>query len=183
MTPWIAARQASLSITNSRSSLRLTSIESMMPSSHLILYRPLLLLPLNPSQHQSLFQWVNSSHEVARVLEFQLSHHAFQRNPRADVLQNGLTSLHPKYYMSCLHSLILKITCFSVIPFRVVRKSPSSLGFCVIGMKQMKGLLRFPSCLPGNERQRTFKMFHQIQQTLFKMSRFHREVARLRGKK
>ena len=134
-TPWIAARQASLSITNSRSSLRLTSV---MPSSHLILCRPLLLLPKwlkvfasvqfssvaqwcptlrdpmnrstpglpvhhqlpeftqthvlrvsdaiqpshplsssfppapNPSQHQSLFQWVNSSHEVAKVLEFQL---------------------------------------------------------------------------------------------------------------
>ena len=44
-TPWIAARQASLSITNSRSSLTLTSIESMMPSSHLILCHPLLLLP------------------------------------------------------------------------------------------------------------------------------------------
>ena len=49
-TPWIAARQASLSITNSRSSLRLTSIESVMPSSHLILCRPLLLLPaITPS--------------------------------------------------------------------------------------------------------------------------------------
>ena len=148
-TPWIAARQASLSITNSRSSLRLKSIESVMPSSHLSLCRPLLLLPPihpsirvfsnelafhissvklssvaqscltlcdpmhlsmpglpvhhqlleftqthvhrvsdaiqpsqplsspsppapNPSQHQSLFQWVNSSHEVAKVLEFQL---------------------------------------------------------------------------------------------------------------
>ena len=47
-TPWIAARQASLSITNSRSSLRLTSIESGMPSSHLILCRPLLLLPPIP---------------------------------------------------------------------------------------------------------------------------------------
>ena len=44
-TPWIAAPQASLSITNSRSPLRLTSIESVMPSSHLILCRPLLLLP------------------------------------------------------------------------------------------------------------------------------------------
>ena len=43
-TPWIAARQASLSNTNSRSSLRLTSIESVMPSSHLILCHPLLLL-------------------------------------------------------------------------------------------------------------------------------------------
>ena len=44
-TPWITARQASLSLTNPQSSLRLTSIESVMPSSHLILCRPLLLLP------------------------------------------------------------------------------------------------------------------------------------------
>ena len=48
VTPWIAARQASLSITNSRSSLRVASIESAMPSSHLILCRPLLLLPPIP---------------------------------------------------------------------------------------------------------------------------------------
>ena len=48
VTPWIAARQASLSITNPWSSLRLTSIGSVMPSSHLILCCPLLLLPLTP---------------------------------------------------------------------------------------------------------------------------------------
>ena len=49
-TPWITARQASLSITISRSSLKLTSIESVMPSSHLILRHPLLLLaPIPPS--------------------------------------------------------------------------------------------------------------------------------------
>ena len=47
-TPWIAARQASLSNINSRSSLRLTSIESVIPSSHLILCCPLLLLPPIP---------------------------------------------------------------------------------------------------------------------------------------
>ena len=47
-TPWITACQASLSITNSQSSLRLMSIKSVMPSSHLILCHPLLLLPLNP---------------------------------------------------------------------------------------------------------------------------------------
>ena len=47
-TPWIAAHQVSLSITISRSSLRLTSIESVMPFSHLILGRPLLLLPPIP---------------------------------------------------------------------------------------------------------------------------------------
>ena len=43
----------------------------------------------NPSQNQSLFQWDNSSHEVAKVLEFQLYHHSFQRTLRTD-LQNGL---------------------------------------------------------------------------------------------
>ena len=47
-TPWIAARQASLSITISQSSLRLMSIESMMPSSHLIFCHPLFLLPPIP---------------------------------------------------------------------------------------------------------------------------------------
>ena len=47
-TPWITALQAFLSINNSRSSLKLMSIESMMPSSHLILCHPLLLLPLIP---------------------------------------------------------------------------------------------------------------------------------------
>ena len=152
-TPWIAARQASLSITNSQGLLKLMSkLESVTPSSHLILCRPLLLLPShlpsirfsfqfssvaqscptlcdpmnssmpglpvhnqlpeftqthahwvnaikpshplaspsppasNPSQYQGLFQWVNSSHEVAKVLEFQLQHQSFQWTPRADLL-------------------------------------------------------------------------------------------------
>ena len=40
----------------------------------------------NPSQHQGLFQWVNSSHEVAKVLEFQLQHQSFQWIPRTDLL-------------------------------------------------------------------------------------------------
>ena len=57
----------------------------------------------NHSQHQSLFQWVNSSHEVSKVLELQLYHHPFQRNPRVDLLQNvNLTKyiqvLHEKKY-------------------------------------------------------------------------------------
>ena len=71
-TPWIAAGQASLSITNFRSSLKLTSIESVMPSSHLILCRPLLLLPLIPPSI-SHFQWVNSSHEMAKYWNFSFS--------------------------------------------------------------------------------------------------------------
>ena len=49
VTPWTAARQASLSITNSRSSLKLMSVESVMPSSHLILRYPLLLPSIPPS--------------------------------------------------------------------------------------------------------------------------------------
>ena len=70
-TPWIAPHQASLSITNCWSSLKLMSIESVMPSSHLIFCRPLLLLPPVPPS-MSFFHWVNSLHEVAKVLEFQL---------------------------------------------------------------------------------------------------------------
>ena len=54
--PRIIAGQASLSITNSWSSLRFVSIKSVMPSTHLILCCPLLLLPPNLSQHQGLFQ-------------------------------------------------------------------------------------------------------------------------------
>ena len=44
----------------------------------------------NPSQHQGLVQWVNSLHEVAKVLEFQLQHRSFQRTPRTDLLPDGL---------------------------------------------------------------------------------------------
>ena len=72
MTPWITAHQASLSITNSRSSLRLKSIESVMPSSHLILCRPLLLLPpiLPPSESfpmSQLFAWGGQSIKVSAL--------------------------------------------------------------------------------------------------------------------
>ena len=66
--------QASLSITNFWSLLKLMSIESVMPSSHLSSPSP----PApNPSQHQGLFHWVGSSHQVARGLEFQLLHQFF----------------------------------------------------------------------------------------------------------
>ena len=65
----------------------------------------------NPSQHQSLFQWVNSSHQVAKVLEFQLQHHSFQRNPRADLLQNGEDSQEssPTPQFKSINSLALSL--------------------------------------------------------------------------
>ena len=61
-TPWTSTHQASLSITNSWSLLKCVSIESVMPSNHLILCSPLLLLPSVFPQHQGLFQWVSYSH-------------------------------------------------------------------------------------------------------------------------
>ena len=87
-TPWIAACQASLSITNFRSLLRLTSIQSVMPSSHLILCRPLLLLPPIPpsirvfSNESALrMRWLKywsfslsiiSSKEIPRLISFRM---------------------------------------------------------------------------------------------------------------
>ena len=68
-TPWTAACQASLSITNSRSLLKLMSIELVMPSNHLIFCHPLLLLPsFFPSIR--VFSNVSSSLQVARILSF-----------------------------------------------------------------------------------------------------------------
>ena len=75
-TPWTAAHQASLSFTISWSLPKLMSIEYVMPSSHFILCHSLPALSL--SQHQSLFQWINSSHQVAKVLELQHQHQSFQ---------------------------------------------------------------------------------------------------------
>ena len=149
VTPWIVACHASLSITNSQRLHKLISIESVMPSNHLILCHPLFLLPsvfpsissvqfshsvmfdslwpyepqhdrppclsptlestqthvhwvsdaiqpchplsssspaLNLSQHQGLFKWVCSSHQVAKVLKLQLQHQSFQWTLRTDLL-------------------------------------------------------------------------------------------------
>jgi len=88
-SPWTAARQASLSITNSRSLLKLISIKSVMPSNHLILCHPLLLLSsIFPSIF--LFQWVCSLHQVAKVLELQLQHLSFQWIFRTDFIKDWL---------------------------------------------------------------------------------------------
>ena len=76
-TPWTAARQVSPSSNISRSLLKLMSIESVMPSTHLILFRPLLLLPSLP-QHQGVFPWVSCSRQVAKVMELQLQHQTFR---------------------------------------------------------------------------------------------------------
>ena len=71
------------------SSLKLTSIESVMPSSHLILGRPLLLLPPVPPSIR-VFSNESTLHMRWPKYWFQLQHHSFQINPRAYLLQNGL---------------------------------------------------------------------------------------------
>ena len=87
-TPWTTARQASLFITNSQSTPKPCSLSQWchptISSSIIPFSCPHL------SQHQRLFQWVSSSHEVAKVLEFQLQYLSLQRNPRAGFLQIGL---------------------------------------------------------------------------------------------
>ena len=75
VTPWIAACQASLSITNSRSSLRLMSMESVIPPSHLILCCPLLFLPQSLLASKSfpisqLFAWGGQSTGVSALASF-----------------------------------------------------------------------------------------------------------------
>ena len=70
--------------TISQSSLKFMSIESVTPSNHLILFCPLL------SQHQSLFQWVSCSHQVAKVSELQPQHHSFQGIFSVDFLWDWL---------------------------------------------------------------------------------------------
>ena len=85
--PRTTAHQASLSIANSKSLLKLISIELVMPSNHLT--HPLSSPSppaLNLSQHQGLFQWVSSLHQMAKVLEFQLQCQFFQWTLRTDLL-------------------------------------------------------------------------------------------------
>ena len=85
VTPWTEAHQASLSITNSWSLLRVMSIKSMMPSNHLILCRPLFLWPsIFPSIR--VFSNESTSHQVTKVLEIQHQHQPFQWTPRTDIL-------------------------------------------------------------------------------------------------
>ena len=88
VTPWIAALQASLSITNSRSLLKLMSIKLVMPSSHLILCRPLLLPTIPPRirvfSMSQLFTWGGQSIGVSDLAS------VLPMNTRTDLLQDGL---------------------------------------------------------------------------------------------
>ena len=117
VTPWIAARQASLSITNSWSSLRLTSIESVMPSNHLILCCPLFLLPPIPPSSESfpmsqLVEWGGQSTGVSALASF-LPKKSQDWSPKGDptrmdwldllAVQGTLKSLLPHHSFMKVH--------------------------------------------------------------------------------
>ena len=85
VTTWIAGHQAPQSSIISQNLFKLQSIESVMPSNHLTLCCPLLLLPsIVPSIR--VFQWVGFSYQVAKVLEFQLQRQSFHWLFRVDFL-------------------------------------------------------------------------------------------------
>ena len=87
--PWAAARQASLSITNAQTLLKhVHRVGNAIQPSHPLSspFPP----AFNLSQHQGLIQSVSSSHQVAKVLEFQLQHQSFQWIFRTDFLQEWL---------------------------------------------------------------------------------------------
>ena len=88
-TPWTAARQASLSITNSWSLLKLMSIESVMPSNHLILCFP-FSSRLQSFQTSGSFQMSQFFTSGGQSIEFQLQHQSFQWIFRTDFPQDGL---------------------------------------------------------------------------------------------
>ena len=115
-TPWIAALQASLSITISRSSLRLTSIESVLPSSHLILCRPLLLLPPIPPS--------------IRVFSNESTLHMRWPKDWSFSLSNSPSSEHPglvSFRMDWLDLLAVQGTCKSLLQHR---SSKASILWC-----------------------------------------------------
>ena len=89
LTPWTAACQPSLSFTISQNLLKFVSIESPMLSNHLILCCSLLLLP-SIFLSMSLFQWVSSLQQVAKVLGLRLQHQSFQWIFRVDFLWDQL---------------------------------------------------------------------------------------------
>ena len=86
VTPWTATCQAPLSFTISRSFLKLMSIESVMPSNHLIFAAPFSFIP----SIRDFSWWVGSLHQVAKVLELQLQHQSFQWIFRVGFLQDWL---------------------------------------------------------------------------------------------
>ena len=130
-TSWIAARQASLSITNSGSLLKLVSIGSVMPSNHLILYWSPSPPAFNLYQHQGLFQWVSFLLQVAKVLKLQ--HQSFQRifSTLRDhhILSNTVLSQKENISENQLFLHSLPNLCWGLIAFLAYHSSSFFVGY------------------------------------------------------
>ena len=107
VTPWVAARQASLSITNSQSLPKLMSIESVMPSNHLILYHPLLLLP-------SIFPSIRvfSNESALRIWWPKYWSFSFSISPSNEY--SGLISFDGRFYQKAKEFLFLIFPLFQM---------------------------------------------------------------------
>ena len=124
--PWTAARQASLSITNSESLLRVS--DAIQPSHTLSSPSP---PAFNHSQHQGLLHWVRSSRQVAKELEFQ--HQSFQCIFRTNFLQDGLVcspcsprdsqESSPTPQFKCINSLALSFLVQLSHPYMTTRNT------------------------------------------------------------
>jgi len=145
-TPWIVARQASLSITNSGSSPKLMSIESVMPSSHLILCRPLLLLPPIPPSIRVFSSESTLGMRWPKYWSFSLSIITSRLIDR-EILETEFWILWILYQINCLFLLHLfgllgfyfaspSATYFSVISF--------CLSYCFYGLLFTGGRVLFP---------------------------------------
>ena len=146
-TPWIAARQASLSITISQSSLRLTSIESVMPSSHLILCRPLLLLPQSLPASGSLpmnqlFAWGGQSIGVSAS---------------ASVLPVNTQDWSPSLRLLSIASVMLSNHLILCLPLFLL---PSTLPSIRVISNELVFRIRWPNALE-------FQFQHQTSQWIF----------------
>ena len=130
VTPWTAARQASLSIPNSRSSLRLMSIESVMPSNHLILCCPLLLLPsifpnIRVFSNEMLTPWKESYDQPRQHIK---KHSHYFANKGSSSQGYGFPSSHVwMWELDCKESWVLKKWCFWSV---VLEKTLESLLYC-----------------------------------------------------
>ena len=117
-TPWPAAHQASPSITNSQGLLKLMYTESVMPSNHPILCHPhaSCLQPF-PVLEKDPPRWVNSLHQMAKILELQLQHQSFQcifrvyflRDWLVYLLAKGLSRVFPAPQFGRINSLVLSL--------------------------------------------------------------------------
>jgi len=155
-TPWIAVRQASLSIINSWSSLKLMSIESVMPSSHLILCRPLLLLP----------QSVPSSESFPMSQLFISGGQSIGLSALASVLSVNTQDWSPLGWTGWI-SLQSKETLKSLLQHH--SSKPSIFQHSALFMVQLSD----PYMTNGKTRAFTRRTFvHKITSLLFNMSRF-----------